>query len=275
MTVQGILDTNTFDIRVPNGQVMGRGIYYESAMFSHDCTPNARHLFRPSFKLVLFATRDIRRGETIAISYTQPLKSTSQRREHLLEAKCFLCMCRRCRDPTESSLFCNALLCPKCRKGRLVAVNTSELDSDFDCLSCKAEYSASEIKTMKQSLQEMLARASKNCPTDLEELLKEFKNLAHSTSSPVLEVKYALIQLYNQMSRLNKPQLARKTDLCMQLLEVAETLDPEFGVLRTTMLKELAECLLEHKLNRTSVRLAASQLRDTLETQSWYHLRWF
>lgn len=52
---------------------------------------------------------------------------------------------------------------------------------------------------------------------------------------------------------MNKPQLERKTDLCMQLLNVAEKLDPEFGVLRVTMLRELADCLYVRKLSRETV----------------------
>lgn len=201
LTVQGILDTNTFDIRVPDGSVNARGIYYDSAMFSHDCYPNARHLFKPDMQMVMFATRNITKGEIISISYTQPMKSSTQRREHLLEAKCFLCMCRRCRDPTEFGLFLDSLLCPKCHKGRLVAMNTSNITSDFECLSCREIYSENDIKERKEQLSHAIKMANKSSPEELENLLKEFKNVVHSTSSAVLEIKYALIQLYNQLSR--------------------------------------------------------------------------
>lgn len=199
LTVQGILDTNTFDIRVPDGSVVARGLYYDAAMFSHDCCPNARHLFKHNMQIVVFATRNIKQGETISISYTQPLKSTVLRREHLLEAKCFLCMCRRCRDPSEFGLFLNSLLCPKCHKGRLIATNTAVFSSDFECLSCREQYGATEIKEMKEKLTQTIQMANKSSPESLEELLRDFKNVAHSTSSAALEVKYAIVQLYNQM----------------------------------------------------------------------------
>lgn len=56
LTICGILDTNSFDIKLPTTKVIGRAIYYGASMFAHSCRPNARHLFKENMQMVMFAT---------------------------------------------------------------------------------------------------------------------------------------------------------------------------------------------------------------------------
>lgn len=79
-------------------------------------------------------------------------------------------------------------------------MNTTQISSDYQCLSCKEEFSEREISERREELSNSIKMASKTSPEALEELLKEFKNVVHSTSSAALEVKFALIQLYNQQT---------------------------------------------------------------------------
>lgn len=200
MTIAGILDTNTFNIRVPDNSVCTRGLYYEAAMFSHDCTPNVRHMFRADKKLIMFATRDIKKGEIISVTYAQPLKGTVKRRTDLLEGKCFLCSCARCKDPTEFGLYLNALICPKCSTGRLVQLDTTEIQSEYKCDKCDEEYCDREVV----ELREMFADKIKETPrtvADFHYLLAMSKRLGHNTCAEILEIKYALVQLYGDGKR--------------------------------------------------------------------------
>ena len=55
-----------------------------------------RHTFGPDNSVNLYSTVAIGKGEVISASYTQPLWSTYNRREHLKMSKCFWCRCERC-----------------------------------------------------------------------------------------------------------------------------------------------------------------------------------
>lgn len=50
-----ILDTNSFEIRSPDGCRKLRAIYVESAMFSHDCVPNSYHSFDENMQIAIRA----------------------------------------------------------------------------------------------------------------------------------------------------------------------------------------------------------------------------
>lgn len=62
---------------------------------------------------------EIMKGDIISLSYTQPLKSTLDRRLHLKEAKCFDCFCDRCKDPTEFGLYASSIMCTSCKSGKV------------------------------------------------------------------------------------------------------------------------------------------------------------
>ena len=72
--------------------------YLLSAMMSHSCSPNAEqsiHGFSNNLRFVLRASRPIKRGEQILITYTELLASTINRQFTLLTSKLFVCQCER------------------------------------------------------------------------------------------------------------------------------------------------------------------------------------
>ncbi|XP_063704577.1 SET domain-containing protein SmydA-8-like [Culicoides brevitarsis] len=241
----GIFDTNCFDVKVPGAKVNARGIYFEAAMFSHSCRPNARHLFKPNYDIVIFATTDIKKGDIISLSYTQPLKCTLERRLHLKEAKCFDCFCERCKDPTEFGLYMNSILCTSCQTGKLVQIAPeTDIESDFKCDTCEATFDIEDVKETKKTIQDAIKGADKSSPDDFEAILEMYKNTFPPNASAFLEIKYALLQLYGNPNDLSPEKLQRKIDLCVELLEISKILDPDYGALRTTLLKELQACLI-------------------------------
>lgn len=50
-----ILDTNSFEVRTPDGCSKIRGIYAETAMMSHDCVPNSYHSFDENMQITIRA----------------------------------------------------------------------------------------------------------------------------------------------------------------------------------------------------------------------------
>lgn len=123
LRLAAILDTNTFELRQPHENRKVRALYPGAAMISHDCAPNMRHRFDDDMNIVFLAKRKIAKGEILSISYTQPLRSTIQRRLHLRQAKCFDCACARCVDPTELGSFAGAHNCGKCKVGKVRSIS--------------------------------------------------------------------------------------------------------------------------------------------------------
>lgn len=116
MRIAATLDTNCFEVRQPSKL---RVLYLLGSLFSHDCVPNTRHVFDSKNQIIFIASVDIPKGSIITTSYTQALKSTLMRREHLKQSKCFDCTCKRCSDPSELDTFIGAILCSQCKIGKV------------------------------------------------------------------------------------------------------------------------------------------------------------
>ena len=112
--IVGILDTNAFEIRLPDSSI--QGVYGEGAMMEHSCVPNTHRTFDADLKLVIRAAVNIKRGEHLTNCYTDSISTTQARQEHLLLSKYFTCNCARCLDPTEFGIYMSAIKCPECRK---------------------------------------------------------------------------------------------------------------------------------------------------------------
>ena len=77
-------------------------------MCAHDCTPNTFRCIdgraergADGFAQEVRARADIKRGESVTISYVDTVLPTPVRRATLLRDKRFRCECRRCRHRTE------------------------------------------------------------------------------------------------------------------------------------------------------------------------------
>ena len=70
------------------------------AMTNHSCDPNCEFTSSEGGRYIReFATRDIKEGEELTISYLEPddlLKDAEERKDLLFESFGFECVCRRC-----------------------------------------------------------------------------------------------------------------------------------------------------------------------------------
>lgn len=112
--VLGVIDTNAFEIRLPDSSILG--VYGTAALLEHDCIPNTHRTFDADLNLVVRAAVAIKRGDHLTSCYTDPLTTTSTRQEHLRASKYFICHCKRCVDPTELKTYASALKCGDCAK---------------------------------------------------------------------------------------------------------------------------------------------------------------
>lgn len=83
------------------------GLFPIAAKADHSCEPNCGHSTRVGGEMHFFATRPIRAGDDVTISYLDDVWATSRetRRRTLLVQKRFFCKCTRCsRAPAEPLL---------------------------------------------------------------------------------------------------------------------------------------------------------------------------
>nr|XP_018907165.1 PREDICTED: protein msta-like [Bemisia tabaci]XP_018907166.1 PREDICTED: protein msta-like [Bemisia tabaci] len=264
LNVAGILDTNAFEIRRNMGNVKIRGLYPRTAMLSHNCKPNTKHVFAgEDFELSLMATVDIKKDEIISATYTQTLWPTLDRRAHLKMSKCFDCSCERCADATEFNTFLSAIKCSKCKN---YVISTEPLNrlADWQCTSCSKIFTAKQISLGNDALKKELQSLDKSSPSQLEHFLESyltFDGVLHENNCHVLEAKYALCQIYgNMLSELSDDQLTNKINLCNDILEVANILEPGITKLRGVLLYDMqaAMAVLTKKLLE-SEKITAAQ----------------
>lgn len=198
LKIAAILDTNTFEIRRKMGNIKMRGLYCKAAMMSHDCRPNTKHVFvDDSFRIVIIATTDIKKGDIISATYTQSLWNTQERRQHLKTSKCFDCECARCADPTEFNTYISCILCSKC-KGFMLSQNPLDSTSDWKCQKCSHVIKSRQMTFGNDAIKREIENTDKTIP-GLESLLDKYlsgQTVLHPNNCHVVQAKYALVQLY-------------------------------------------------------------------------------
>ncbi|XP_033158572.1 SET domain-containing protein SmydA-8 [Drosophila mauritiana] len=270
LRIAAILDTNTFEVRQPRERRKIRALYPGAAMISHDCVPNMRHRFDDDMNIVFLAKRKIAKGEILSISYTQPLRSTIQRRVHLRQAKCFDCSCARCQDPEELGSFAGAQTCLKCKAGKIISLNPLLNSAPWKCQLCNFKRSAKEVVTSDAELQQELESLDKTTPVALEEFIYRHRADLHETNTHILQAKYALTQLYGSasgfaMEELSEESLNRKVQLCEELLKLADIFDGGWSIFRGNLLIDMEEALVTQALRSKDPVECEEKLRNASE----------
>ncbi|KAK8749838.1 hypothetical protein OTU49_015582 [Cherax quadricarinatus] len=306
--VLGIIDTNGFEIRLPDSSILG--VYATASMLEHDCVTNTHRTFDADLNLVVRAAIPIKRGDHLTSCYTDPLTTTATRQEHLRSSKYFICRCKRCVDPTELKTYVSALICADCVKkqaeeeskkksaaqgkqaggrasrgkpgGVMSRINqiqsTSKGDqssskeggaesseepgpwivpqdplspsSNWKCLSCgyptTDDYPDRITEVVAEEAEEL--EASSATVAQCEAFLEKWNHLFHQDHAIFINIKYALLHLYGsedgyELDDLSPIHLARKEELCRQVLKIADVLVPGISRLRGSVLYELYQAL--------------------------------
>ncbi|XP_037931135.1 SET domain-containing protein SmydA-8 [Teleopsis dalmanni] len=246
LRIAGRIDTNAFDVRQESNAIRVRAIYPAAAMISHDCISNARHTFDDNMQIVFIAKTAIAKGEIIATSYTQPLKCTLLRRIHLAQAKCFACTCQRCADPLELNTFAGSFVCKKCKIGKFISTNPYDNDAKWTCQICQDPKTAMQILKGYEALQKEIDGCNKTSITQFEDFIYKHRADLHEKNTYVLQVKYALTQLYGKAltsasdpSEIDESHISRQIELCRELLDLADLLDGGWSIFRGNLLLDL------------------------------------
>nr|XP_022917616.1 protein msta isoform X1 [Onthophagus taurus] len=260
LKICSIFDTNSFQVRDSKGLINIRGLYPTVSLISHDCKSNTRHVFiGEDLEICFSATFPIGKNELITTTYTQTLWGTLARREHLISSKNFECNCQRCSDPTEFGTYVGSIYCSMCRQHnksnccpKMISTDPLDASAPWECEQCSRSMNAKQYSYGNETLKNEILRLDKKNPKKFEEFLEKYKDILHPTNSHVLEVKYALSQMHGNMDGflltdlgddllidLTEEQIQRKIDVCKELLEIADVLEPGFSRFRGSLLYDL------------------------------------
>lgn len=130
-------------------------------------------------------------------------------------------MCQRCRDPTECGTFIGSLVCPRCTSAKIVSNDPLDETADWYCNNCSLQINAGNYQLIQNRLQFGIENIQKQSPYDFEMFLEKYCHpekhtasktngtsttesntdiLLHEQNTFALQIKYALIQLYGNVS---------------------------------------------------------------------------
>eukprot|EP00961_Rhodomonas_salina_P120965 1628151-Rhodomonas_salina.2 len=96
------LHLNAFTLTDDDLRPVGMGLYPVAALLNHDCAPNCVPTMHGT-TLHVRASRDIRAGEELRVSYVDEAEERQARRAQLLERYLFNCSCNRCEKVLEDA----------------------------------------------------------------------------------------------------------------------------------------------------------------------------
>ncbi|XP_073961830.1 SET domain-containing protein SmydA-8-like [Choristoneura fumiferana] len=243
-----VIDVNSFDVRGPAAPSLGceplRGVYMKTALLAHDCVANTHISINDNNLLVCHASTDIKKGEPIYFNYTDPMKGTALRQEHLLNGKYFKCSCVRCCDATEMGTFLSSAICPSCKTGYV-----SPAGDRWSCNNCQNETDGSAMKLKVQACEDKLGVINKKDEKELEAYIKNVALILAPNHYLLLDAKQRLAGvLRDAIAREPRPTkrlLRRQLELCRELLPVLETLRPGISRIKAITLYEMHAAMVQ------------------------------
>lgn len=252
--VCGILDINAFEARTPEGYGL-RCLYPKMAIMSHNCISNIHHAIdckgtgdADDFIATVRAAIDVSAGGELHSSYTYSLWPTLVRREFLQESKFFDCACERCADKSELGTHSSSLKCQKCDNGVIMSNNPLDNQCEWSCTHCDFKTNSAAVRKIFSIIQADLDNVEylfgSEGIQERETLYKKYKSVLHPKNAYMTILRSGLIQLYGKaegytLEDLPDIILERKVELCYQLLEVLDVIEPGNSRIRGVTLYEL------------------------------------
>lgn len=233
-----------------------KAFYLTTNLLKHDCVPNTRNIFYPNNQLHLIAKTPIKKGQILSTTFCEPLWGTLERRLYLKNTKLLDCYCKRCHDVTEFDTFLSSMYCRKCKDSlvvedgpKIIATDPLSLEAPWKCEKCDNTIPAKQMQFGIKNLNKEIQQCEMDEPKNLEHFLFKYGEVLHSTNSFSLRVKLKLMEIYGnmrgfEMDKLPEELLDRKIELCHEILEIAEILDPGYSRLRGDVLYELQAALV-------------------------------
>lgn len=196
------IKTNAFIVRMDAADICA--LYPLSGFMNHRCTPNTRRGADRNFVHSISASRNIRKGEEIVLTYSELMWNTYSRRIHLFLTKQFLCDCSRCADITENGTMLSALQClnKSCQKGNLLPLDPLSFKSSWKCNDCKEIFDHKQIQRV-QNMLAMIAKTFLRTKRTFDEFIdfldKRVAKLAPPCNQIAVEIKSNFLWKFNEI----------------------------------------------------------------------------
>jgi len=245
--IEGILDVNTVEHRVPGGP-SARSFLPITSLASHTCTSNSLKDKTTPGWVVTRAKVPIKKGDEVTFHYTGGLKGRLIRRRLLRDGWYFMCDCDRCKSTGELGTEMSTLRCWKgdaaACGGNIRAVDPLDHESCYRCEVCQSEVSVEDIKKLETGLTADLEQCYRNDTVALERLLLETTGKFHPRHYLVLIIKWLLITAWGRVEGLRHNQLSedileRKMKYAREYLEALDIVDAGISHNRGITLWEL------------------------------------
>ncbi|KOC67669.1 Protein msta, isoform A, partial [Habropoda laboriosa] len=244
----GILDVNTFELRSPGGLdgLLLRGLYAEASLMAHDCRGNTHLTVDNDFQLTVYASLPIKEDEVIFFNYTSSLLGTLGRREHLRTGKYFVCECSLCRDPYEMESYMSCILCPRCREGYIGMQNPLtnfpyEKGTKWQCDRCRRSIGGRLVRATL-NITRTLIDETDEYDVKVQNLTTKLSRSFHPNHYLMLSLKQKLLAAYRKEVATPNPKkkmMQKMLDMCREMFNVLEIVEPGISRLKGIMLYEM------------------------------------
>ncbi|XP_073992221.1 SET domain-containing protein SmydA-8-like [Rhodnius prolixus] len=263
--VCGILEVNCFEVITEEYSSI-RGLYPKLAIMSHNCVANTTHSkILNEHKMIVRTTVAVKEGDELYSSYTRSTESTLLRRVKLWDSKFFHCQCQRCSDPTELGTHLNTLKCTKCDNGLIFSADPLDNDAPWNCNLCDNAITAAGVQKVYKVVQDELEELEQ-IPFGPEKIeaaekrLKQYKSFLHPRHAFKLALWHELMLLYGRaegysLDMLPDILLERKAEMCRNLLQTYDVIEPGYTRVRGVTLYELHVALLLYNRSQYEYRV--------------------
>ncbi|KAF7997030.1 hypothetical protein HCN44_005307 [Aphidius gifuensis] len=239
-----IFDTNAFEtVLIIDGKtsISLRGLFPLGALQNHSCTPNTRHYFTNNNVMITKASRDIKAGEELTMTYTDLLWDTSLRRRYLIASKHFECNCKRCCDPLELGSQIGAMRCANIDcYGFIYPDEPLNFETSWSCRECFKKITNRQIKVIRSGIKSIIDPILLESPRKLLNFIEtELLTLVPPTNHIMLDMKF----------QLTEKELELKEKYCYDLLDIMDHLNLGDHQKKGLILYELY-CTINEKLRR-------------------------
>ena len=192
--IVGIVMTNSFETSGSAGII---AVFSEPAMMNHSCVANTRLVLEGDRRLKVVAALRIKKGSAVRNNYARAIDTNWTRRVNLMENKCFLCECPRCRDPAELGSHVSSVVCGDCeaagQSGHLLPRVTDNMRTDWVCSVCGVVRDYHQVAQTLRTVRTEVDNLNKTDVSSLKALVKALSRKLHRNHSIMIELKQLLV----------------------------------------------------------------------------------
>jgi len=265
----GIFKSNSCNI----AGFRARALFPTFSLINHSCVRNARHIVSSKEGIMeIVAQRDIRAGDEINVRYTTSVLETNiSRRRNIQSQWHFDCACIRCSDNTECGSFTSAIICQKCKVGKVIPEAPLKEESSWICDKCGEVFTSDQVENIVLKIKKSIEKIPEKDVEKLEKFLRIAENILHPNHCLLVNVKKNLFGLYGtapglQLQQLSPVQIGRKIQLAEQHVEVMEKIDPGLTAWKGQIFYEVNRFkIVINMQNLQGQKISIDQFVSTLE----------